>query len=93
MKKIIVLLLCLGLVGCATAKQFSKAFVGMSKEEARKTIGSPDALKGSIINKYGQLVEVWEYSRYKGGGTIFHTPTKYWFYFVNHKSESFLCEL
>jgi hypothetical protein len=35
----------------------------MTKDEIVKAIGSPQAIKGVIKNKYGQEIEVWEYEK------------------------------
>jgi hypothetical protein len=43
MKKLITLLLCLGLYGCATASQLNQISIGMSKEEVIKKMGKPDS--------------------------------------------------
>lgn len=41
MKKIFILLLCLGLGGCATASQLNQISIGMSKDEVIKKMGQP----------------------------------------------------
>ena len=41
MKRTLVLLLCLGLYGCATAGKINSISLGMSKEEVIKTMGQP----------------------------------------------------
>jgi len=38
-----------------------KISLGYSKEEVKKTIGSPRVIRGAIQNKDGQTIEVWEY--------------------------------
>ena len=35
----------------------------MTKVQVQSTIGDPDVARGSIINKFGQHIEVWEYDR------------------------------
>jgi hypothetical protein len=59
----LVLIVCLVLIGCATTSQFVKLELGMTKSQVLDTIGDPDIARGSIHNKYGQLIEVWEYNR------------------------------
>lgn len=69
MKKILVLLLCLGLVGCASVqhtKKLRQISLGMSKDEVMEELGEPSVVRGAITNKFNQTVEVWEYRMDKG---------------------------
>ncbi len=50
-------------VGCATTAQFINLDLGMSKKDVINTLGEPELARGAITNKYGQLIEVWEYNR------------------------------
>jgi outer membrane protein assembly factor BamE (lipoprotein component of BamABCDE complex) len=43
MKRLIVLLLCLWLGGCATAHKINAISLGMSKEDVIKTMGKPSS--------------------------------------------------
>lgn len=45
----------------ASNKKFIQLKLGMQKSEVIDTIGEPRILRGSITNKYGQTIEVWEY--------------------------------
>lgn len=56
-------ILFLSINGCATTSQFINLELGMSKEQVIDTIGKPDIARGAIMNKYNQLIEVWEYDR------------------------------
>ena len=58
------LLLIAILVGCATTGQFIRLELGMSKAQVIETIGEPDIARGSIHNKYDQVIDVWEYERF-----------------------------
>jgi len=60
------------------SRQLIKLNLGMSKAEVVSEIGKPVAARGSITNKHGQLVEVWEYAMWKGPA-----PVDYWLYFVD----------
>ncbi len=65
-KNIIIILAvsCLVMSGCATirsAKEFENASVGMSKLDVIKKIGRPAIVRGTLKNKDGETVEVWEY--------------------------------
>jgi hypothetical protein len=62
MKYTVVLALVL-IAGCATTSQFIRLQIGMTKNQVIEAIGEPDLARGSLQNKYGQLVEVWEYDR------------------------------
>ena len=58
----IVALALLMLGGCTTSTQkLAKLSMGMSKQGVLSSIGRPAAVRGAITNKYGQIVEVWEY--------------------------------
>ena len=48
MKRMLVLFLCLGLVGCATASLMNRVSLGMTKDEAIKSIGrQPSTVKAN----------------------------------------------
>jgi hypothetical protein len=64
MKKTLLILMAVGLVGCASSggtKRLAKISIGMEKGAVIKAIGAPDVVRGSIKNKHDQIVEVWEY--------------------------------
>ncbi|HZW60741.1 MAG TPA: hypothetical protein VFF04_00800 [Candidatus Babeliales bacterium] len=45
------------------AKALMNLHIGMTKDQVVKALGRyPDVHRGSMINKYGQIVDVWEYS-------------------------------
>lgn len=55
---------CLIMSGCATvktAKEFENASIGMSKLDVIKKVGRPAIVRGTLKNKDGEIVEVWEY--------------------------------
>jgi len=64
------------LIGCAG--HLMKLNLGMTKTEVISTMGQPVAARGSIKNKFDQVVEVWEYTLWKGPITA-----DYWLYFVD----------
>lgn len=53
-------------------------------------MGPPDAIRGNLMSKHGQTIEIWEYKRYKGGISLneIKIPTEYWFYFVDGQLEN-----
>ncbi len=54
--------LCLVLSSCATsAKHLSQISLGMPKDEVKLQLGEPTVVRGAIRNKFGQVIEVWEY--------------------------------
>jgi hypothetical protein len=72
------------LVGCATTGKLIKLNLDMTKEQVINTIGKPDAARGSMRNKYDQVIEVWEYLEYKTDDHAFYgITTPYWLYFYN----------
>ncbi len=66
------LLLILSLIGCGVITpaqrnktKLSNIHLKMSKEEVAFILGECNEVRGSIVNKKGQVVEVWEYSLYR----------------------------
>lgn len=47
--------------GCATTRSLQSLSLGATKAEIQRRMGSPGAVRGAIVNRYGQHVEVWEY--------------------------------
>lgn len=51
-------------IGCAKttkSKKLRKVSLGMNKEQVVSDLGEPAAVRGAVKNKYGQVIEVWEY--------------------------------
>ena len=72
MKKIVVLLVCLGLLaGCATASLMNRVSLGMTKEGAIKAIGR----KPSTIKANSDGTEILEYILYNTYNTLYE---QYW---------------
>jgi hypothetical protein len=44
-----------------TGATLNKISLKMTKAEVEISIGRPDAVRGSILNRYGQAINVWEY--------------------------------
>lgn len=42
----------------------------MSKEQVKNEMGSPDEIRGSVINEQGNTVTVWQYKLYNSGTAI-----------------------
>lgn len=62
------ILLCLGGAGCLTsAKRLTGLKLDMSKAEVRQVVRDPTSARGSMRNKFGQVIEVWEYVLDRGG--------------------------
>ena len=77
-------------VGCVTtqntADKLMKLNLGMTKSQVVSAIGKPTAARGSIVNKHGQVIEVWEYRLYRSRqDAFFDFPTYYWLYFYDGK--------
>lgn len=64
MKKLIYLFITVMLVsGCATSQRTLRSIsLDMTKEEVVAKIGEPTVVRGSIRNKFNQVVEIWEYT-------------------------------
>lgn len=66
------------LLGCTTSLMNLK--LDMTKAEVISNIGKPTAARGSLKNKHGEVIEIWEYTRWKGPETA-----DYWLYFFDDK--------
>ncbi len=81
MKKVFVLLLCLGLVGCATAPNMSVLSLGMTKNEVTRALGKPFS-----VSAQGNM----EYLTYNDRSGIYGDYTiPYFVRLVNGKVESY----
>ena len=81
-----IILLSLLLISCATTSKMINLHLDMTKDEVIKVNGDPTVVRGSIKNKYDQIIEVWEYAEYKTSTDAFHGwETSYWFYFYDGK--------
>ena len=73
--------------GCATTSRvLTRISLGMPKPEVVQKMGKPTSVRGSIRNKYDQVIEVWEYRLYQYSGAIEGLSPYYdlyWLYFVN----------
>ena len=66
-------------LGCATTGTLMNLQLQQSKDDVIKTMGKPTAARGSITNKFGQVIEVWEYGLYKTSDDAFYSiRTFYW---------------
>ncbi len=59
--------------------------VGMTKEDIIYQIGTPDICRGSFINNYDQVIELWEYMvlRHEFGAPAYKEV--YWLFFHDNK--------
>jgi hypothetical protein len=69
-KQTLLILMAVALVGCATSgtstRKLTKISLGMNKTEVFDALGEPTAVRGAMVNKFSQSVEVWEYRLNKG---------------------------
>jgi hypothetical protein len=72
-------------VACATTGNLRKLELGMTKDEVVDKLGEPAAARGSMRNKYDQVIEVWEYQLVKPDDAAYHITTEYWMYFYSGK--------
>lgn len=69
--------------GALLPQAFRHISIGMNKQEVVAQIGEPDIARGSITNKFGQVIEVWEYDVENLYSIPYRQP--YWLYFYNGK--------
>ncbi len=78
---ILVLFFTLVFASCLpTTQKLSYLQLDMTKSETTDAIGPPVSVRGSIKNKYNQIVDVWEYELYKKG-----RRRDYWLFFVGDR--------
>lgn len=85
MKHLPLILLVL-LFACATTGKLARLNIGMEKPGVIQTMGEPDAVRGSITNRHGQVIEVWEYELQKKDSRNPWTgasPATYWLFFAD----------
>jgi len=80
------------LEACVTGRSSSeliKLRLDMTKGQVFAALGEPSAARGSIRNKYDQVIEVWEYQLRKpeedNDMYMHNTKYPYWLYFCNGK--------
>jgi hypothetical protein len=86
MKKFLLISLLI-LAGCLTSsRKLLNLKLDMTKAEVQQAMrsivsptGKPSAARGSMRNKFGQVIEVWEYVLDRGG----KSDTAYWLYFYD----------
>jgi len=89
MKKLIILIFLIFpfIIGCGTTSSvLNDISLKMLKKEVKETIGDPTVVRGAIVNKYNQNVEVWEYRLYRYSGAVEGLSNEYdlyWLYFVD----------
>jgi len=85
MKRLLAILLCLGLVGCATTDSLTQISLGMTKEQVIQKIGSPTS-----VSAKGNM-EIFRYYLYQplGQGLLDTRRTDYFVAFQNGLVESY----
>lgn len=74
------------LIGCGTSTNtLYKLNLDMTKAEVVNTMGEPDAARGSMRNKFGQVVDVWEYKLTTKPLWGPWESSYYWLYFFDGK--------
>jgi len=59
---LVISMICAMLIfGCATTGNFMKLRSNMTKSEVIRVMGRPTTSSGSMTNKDGQVIEIWEY--------------------------------
>ena len=72
------------LLSCAVGiKKMNNLSLGMSKEQVKANVGDSYIIRGAIVNKYNQSVEVWEYDVRKRHSIT--NAERYWLYMVDGK--------
>lgn len=69
----------------ASEEDFDFIKIGMKKEDVLQEMSSPGVMRGSIINKFGQVIDVREYEVSVFRPFIGTQIDFYWLYFCNDK--------
>lgn len=81
----IFLLLCFGLVGCATAPNLNNVALGMTKQEVIKTLGNPHSVSAKDNTEYLK----YGLSMGFADNSVWANPPEYYVRLVNGKVESY----
>lgn len=72
------------LFSCAVGtKRMNNLSLGMSKDQVQAAVGRNYVIRGAIVNRYNQSVEVWEYDVRKRRSLT--ESERYWLYMVDGK--------
>ena len=72
------------LLSCAVGiRKMNDLSLGMSKEQVQTAVGNNYIIRGAVVNKYNQSVEVWEYDVRKRRSLT--ESERYWLYMVDGK--------
>ena len=83
-RAITVLLVGLCVIACANTYKLSRLELSMTKEDVRRVMGEPKAVRASMVNEWGQTIEVWEYGLYESGDDAFYGFDRtYFLYFCD----------
>ena len=50
-----------------TSADFAQLSIGMTKEQVRDVLGTPDEVRGSTADQAGNITSVWSYNVYRKG--------------------------
>ena len=71
-------------ISCAVGiKKMNRLSLGMTKEEVKSAVGNNFIIRGGVVNKFSQSVEVWEYDVRKRRSIT--DAERYWLYMVDGK--------
>jgi hypothetical protein len=69
---------------CAVGiKRMNNLSLGMTKEEVKSAVGDNFIIRGGVVNRFSQSVEVWEYDVRKRRSIT--DSERYWLYMVDGK--------
>lgn len=77
------------LAGCTGTRQptiLERIQLGQDKQAVAGNIGRPDVVRGAVVNRHGQSIEVWEYKLARWAlFEIDQDIRRYWLYFVDNR--------
>ena len=77
------------LTGCTGTRPptiLERIQLGQDKQAVAGNIGRPDVVRGAVVNRHGQTIEVWEYAL--APPRLFEADQdirRYWLYFVDNR--------
>ncbi len=86
MKRIVLgLVIIIFVIGCAPPypNRLSSLRASMVLEDVERYIGEPSARRGEFMNKYGQVIDVFEFELSED--TTTGKTNHYWLFFINEK--------
>lgn len=83
-KSLLIIVTLFSTLSCAVGiRRMNNLSLGMTKEQVKSSVGDNYIIRGAVVNKFNQSIEVWEYEVRKRRSVT--DVEKYWLYMVDNK--------